>query len=291
MIAHTLSRVSAPDGTDLAAYTVGSAGPWICLSNGLGGSLEAWRHLVTHFERKQHRILSWDYRGLYKSGKPAVAADVGVVTQVKDLLAVMDAAGVEKCIHIGWSMGVQVLLELYRMAPERVESLVLIGGAAGKPLSTVLGGGTVAQIARPIIDKLHQFEPFYRSLPPKAAAARFLVPMLRLTGLFSSTVDTDVLKDLAGDYLSLDFDCYLATLKALSEHDATDVLPAVAHPTLLIVGDKDLFTPPAVSEEMQRRIPQSELLVVRGGTHYAPIEFPELINLRIEKFLRERRSS
>ena len=287
MIAHTKSRVASFDGTDLAAYTVGSVGPWLCLSNGLGGSLEAWRHLVNHFE-PDYRILSWDYRGLYKSGKPASPTDVGVEVQARDLLAVLDAAGVERAVHVGWSMGVQVLLELYRIAPERVEALVLIGGAAGKPLSTVFGGKPVAQLARPIIDKLHQLEPFYRPFPPKVAAARFLIPMLRLTGLFSPTVDTEVLKDLMGDYLGLDFDCYLATLKALSEHDASDVLANVTHPTLLVVGDKDLFTPPTVSEEMQKRIAQSELLVVRGGTHYAPIEFPELINLRIAKFLRDR---
>jgi pimeloyl-ACP methyl ester carboxylesterase len=37
-----------------------------------------------------------------------------------------------------------------------------------------------------------------------------------------------------------------------------------------------------------RDVPAAELLVVPGGTHYVAVEFPELVNLRVEKFLRER---
>jgi hypothetical protein len=49
-----------------------------------------------------------------------------------------------------------------------------------------------------------------------------------------------------------------------------------------------MFTPVWVSRLMQERLPDAELLVVRGGTHTAYLEQPDLVNLRIEKFLRER---
>ena len=39
---------------------------------------------------------------------------------------------------------------------------------------------------------------------------------------------------------------------------------------------------------MHMLIPDAELLVVPGGTHVAPIEIPELINLRLERFLDQR---
>jgi pimeloyl-ACP methyl ester carboxylesterase len=56
---------------------------------------------------------------------------------------------------------------------------------------------------------------------------------------------------------------------------------------LVITGDRDPFTPRQLSQQMARRIPGGEILVVRGATHYAMIEYPELVNLRIEKFFRE----
>ena len=62
-------------------------------------------------------------------------------------------------------------------------------------------------------------------------------------------------------------------------------LPHVDVPTLIVAGTDDTFTPYWLSEEMHARIPGSELLTVPGGTHVAPIEHPELITLRLEKFL------
>jgi pimeloyl-ACP methyl ester carboxylesterase len=77
---------------------------------------------------------------------------------------------------------------------------------------------------------------------------------------------------------------FLGMLKHASEHDAWDHLPSIKIPTLIVAGTQDTFTPYWLSEEMHDRIPGSELLTVPGGTHVAPIEQPELLTLRLEKF-------
>jgi pimeloyl-ACP methyl ester carboxylesterase len=56
---------------------------------------------------------------------------------------------------------------------------------------------------------------------------------------------------------------------------------------LVIVGERDLVTPRPIAEPLARQIPGVELFVVRGATHFVLLEFPELVNLRVEKFLRE----
>jgi pimeloyl-ACP methyl ester carboxylesterase len=66
------------------------------------------------------------------------------------------------------------------------------------------------------------------------------------------------------------------------------MVDTVRVPTLAITGEKDLFTPLETSRSIVDRIPGAELMVVQGGTHYTPVEFPMVVNLRIEKFLRER---
>jgi anthranilate/para-aminobenzoate synthase component II len=42
------------------------------------------------------------------------------------------------------------------------------------------------------------------------------------------------------------------------------------------------------AERMARRTRGSEIMVLPGATHYAALEYPEMINLRLEKFFRER---
>ncbi len=287
-------RVAAADGTDLCAYDVDGPGEPFCLANGLGGNLDAWRHVVDHF-RPQHRIISWDYRGLYGSGKPVPPQRVAITDQVDDMLRVMDALGVERPVVFGWSMGVQVALELYRRAPDRCRALVLVGGAAGVPLDTAFGAlsgrlgiQSLGGFLRPLLSQLHALEPWFGPVQARLAVLAPFAAWLKHTGLFSPQVDEALLRELAGGFLRLDYDVYLATMKALAEHDARDMLETIAVPTLVIVGDRDVMTPPAVSESMASTIPGAELLTVRGGTHYLPIEYPELLNLRVAKFLRQR---
>jgi pimeloyl-ACP methyl ester carboxylesterase len=107
-------------------------------------------------------------------------------------------------------------------------------------------------------------------------------------GLASATLDEELFRELAGSFVELDMSLYVRTLELLGEHDAWDVLPEVDVPTLVIAGDRDVMTPRRAAEAMVRKVPGAELMVVPGGTHYVAVEYPELVNLRIEKFLRER---
>jgi pimeloyl-ACP methyl ester carboxylesterase len=81
---------------------------------------------------------------------------------------------------------------------------------------------------------------------------------------------------------------YVHTLEQIGEHDAHDVLPSIRVPLLMVAGGRDLMTPRAAAERIVRDVPGAELMVVPGGTHYLAVEYPELLNLRVERFLRER---
>ena len=102
------------------------------------------------------------------------------------------------------------------------------------------------------------------------------------------TLDEELWHELAGSFADLDMSLYMHVLELLGEHDASDVLPDVDVPVLVIAGDRDLFTPRSAAERMVREISGAELMVVPGGTHYVAVEQPELVNLRIEKFFGER---
>jgi pimeloyl-ACP methyl ester carboxylesterase len=80
----------------------------------------------------------------------------------------------------------------------------------------------------------------------------------------------------------------VSLLEEMQYHDTTRFLEEVNVPSLVIAGEHDLFTPVQLARTMARTLPEAELLVVRGATHIAPLEIPELVNLAIEKFLIEK---
>ncbi len=87
---------------------------------------------------------------------------------------------------------------------------------------------------------------------------------------------------------TLDLRAFMSMAKHMQENSALDILHEIDVPVLIISGEDDLFTPWEISREMQRLIPDAEMLTIPKGSHAALVEQPELMNLRIEKFIRER---
>jgi pimeloyl-ACP methyl ester carboxylesterase len=63
------------------------------------------------------------------------------------------------------------------------------------------------------------------------------------------------------------------------------VLRTIDVPVSIVTGDKDLMTPPATAEHMHRAIAGSRMVVIEGGTHYTPVEYPDIIVDELERFL------
>lgn len=279
-------RVLSFDGTDIAYHVVGE-GPAVLLANGLGGSWKAWKHQIGYLSDR-YRFISWDYRGLYSSRPPHDVDALRVEDHVRDALAILEAEEIERTAIFGWSMGVQVALELFREAPERVAALVLINGVAGRPWESVLDLPVMARVLPPVIRGVRRVPSLLNAMTHRVVHWPETVGWAKRVGLAGSTLDEDLWAELATSFAELDMELYMHTLELLGEHDAHDVLPDVDVPALVIAGDRDVMTPRRAAERMVRRIPGAELMLVPGGTHYVAVEFPELVNLRVDKFFRER---
>ncbi|MFW5876961.1 MAG: alpha/beta fold hydrolase [Myxococcota bacterium] len=279
-------RIESFDGTDIAYHVVGE-GPPILLCNGLGGSWKAWTHQIQYLSGR-YRFISWDYRGLYRSGPPPDREAIRVEHHALDGLCILEAEGVERAALFGWSMGVQVALEMFRRSPDKVAGLMLMAGVAGRPWDTVLNLKAMSRVLPPVIRAVRSMPRLAASVTRRVVRWPETVSWAKRIGLTARTVDDDVFLELAESFVDLDLELYLHMLELLGEHDATDVLPEVDVPSLVVVGDRDTFTPRPAAERMVDAIRGAELLVVPGGTHYVAVEYPEMVSLRVEKFLRER---
>jgi pimeloyl-ACP methyl ester carboxylesterase len=280
-----VGTAEAPDGAVLSWRADGS-GPALLCSNGIGVSTFFWRKLAEYFA-PTHTVVTWDYRGHGRSAVPEHPEGVTVAQCARDLWIVAERAGAREAVLLGHSMGAQVSLEAYRLRPAGVRAFVPVLGAAGGVFASFLGGPALT----PVLTFLLEIGARNATLAQTALRSVVRLPgvwqaMRALRMVHPDLCPREDFEPYFEHLEQLDLRAYFALARDLLSHDAVPMLADVRVPTLVIAGDRDLFTPMARSREMASRIPGAELLVVRGGSHAALVEQPELISLAVEKFLR-----
>ena len=274
------------DGSEIF-YNVLGRGDSIVMCDGIGCDQYAWTYLAPYLA-KTHQVIRWNYRGHGRSGPPPGLDAMNLDRLCEDLDAVLDVTQVDKAVLIGHSMGVQVILEQWARRPESVRSLVALCGAFGRPLDSFRGSALAIELF-----------PFVRAALghyPNLTQAVWenLVPT-RLALAVASVVEIN--RDLirVGDFLPyldhlghMDVQLFLSLLDDASTRSSESDLPDIDKPTLIMAGERDTFTPPRLAEQMHDLVPESEYLLVPMASHTMPIEMPDLVNLRVEKFLKDR---
>lgn len=121
---------SPVDGIDLR-FDVSGSGPPLMLLHGSVLSRAIWRGLG-YLEplAAEHTVIRVDLRGHGRSGAPHEDAAYAPATLVADLLAVLDAEGIERAALLGYSLGARIALSTALTHPARVTRLVSLGGSA-----------------------------------------------------------------------------------------------------------------------------------------------------------------
>ena len=256
------------------------------LTDGIACDGFIWKYLWDDLSQWM-RVAHWNYRGHGRSGRPEDPAAIERVDHAHDLDAVRSAIGDGDGVLVGHSMGCQVLLEAYRLRPERVRGIVMICGASGRITHSFKGTNVLAQMLPRFIARVDAHPEIARAIwsrvPPEVALRVAL-----LAGEVDAAIVPEDLLPYMTHMVDIDLPMFLRMLHSAGEHSAADLLPQITAPTLVIGGDRDSFTPPRFAEEMAAAIPGSELLMVAGGTHVVPLERKDLVAERIERFLRER---
>ena len=258
--------------------------PSVALCDGIGCDGYVWKYLAPALT-EHYRVLHWHYRGHGRTPIPKQRDHLAIEDLADDLATVLDTTKTATAHLIGHSMGVQVVLETFRRHRTRVSSLILLCGSAENPLRTFRGGASMEHIV-PALKRLATHTPtFIKQLFQSVVPTRL--------GMYVATlleVNPDLLKE--ADFMpylrglsEVDPEIFLGMLYEASTHSATDLLPKIDLPTLIIAGSRDTFTPSELSIEMQNSIPKAELLVVPEGSHTAPIERPSLVNDAVLRFL------
>ncbi len=213
---------------------------------------------------EQYQVITVDLRGYGQSETPN--NEGSVATYASDVLAVMDAAGVEQAIIGGMSMGGPIVFEMYRQAPERFRGMILNDtiAAGASPAEAGLWRGVAEQIQESGVSSL----------------VDFLLPDM-LTA--ETRMDNPELAEYLGSLIEqASEDAALAGASALETRpDSAATLTDITVPTLILTGIDDTLYPYEVAQSMNEGILNSELVLLPGAAHAAIIEAADEANTAI----------
>ena len=239
-----------------------AAGPVVVLVHGLGGHSEQWLNLSAYLVKAGYRVYIPDLPGYGRSEKPADFS-YSVHDEAEAVVGFFDALGLKQVDLGGWSMGGGIVQHVAFRHPERVRRLMLFASIGIKQAPTfdvrLFTPSTPAELA--------QLNALLMPNPPKAPDF------------------------VARDLLRISQERAWVIQRALdsmrSGQDATDsLLPQLKMPVLIVWGAEDRIIPLSHGETMYSLVPQSELVVIPGCGHLAPVQCSAQIGPKVVEFLK-----
>lgn len=257
------SRWTTVDGIRVHYYVQGPKdGPPVVLVHGLGGHAEDWRNLTPFLRRAGFRVYTPDLPGYGRSQKPANFS-YSVQDEANVVVDFMNAVGLKQVDLGGHSMGGWIVQLIACEHPDRVQRLMIFDSAGlyDKPAwnTDLFVPATVLQ--------LDQLDALLMPHPPQVPA--FIANDIMRTAHKNGWI------------------IHRAMNSMLTGNNTTDaMLPALKMPVLIVWGSVDRITPLSEGEKMHQLIPQSQLDVVQGCGHLAPVQCADPIGPQLDAFLK-----
>jgi 3-oxoadipate enol-lactonase len=255
----------AKSGDINIAFAEAGTGEPILFLHGVGATKKCWAMQMRLLSRK-FRCIALDYRGYGESDIPPVDS-ISREAYAGDVAAVMDAAGIDKAVLCGNSLGGVVALEFYKQFPQRVRSLVLVDSFAFYP-----GGAESIPDRIKTLDDLG-IEKFAETRSP---------------ALFAPDAPKWLVERARADLASIPLEVYKASTRVTWSGDYRDLLPKINVGAMVVWGQYDTkIAPRALSKELALGIPAcSDLATVPRAGHIPQMEAPLVFNLLLADYLK-----
>jgi pimeloyl-ACP methyl ester carboxylesterase len=187
-----------------------------------------------------------------------------------DVVALLDALQIDRAVVGGLSMGGYIALALWRRHRNRIRALVLADTRSG-------ADNDEGKQKRGELIALAQSE------GSSAVADR------QVTGLLGKSTrekQPELVDRIRSIMAGESPDGIVGALEAMRNRpDSTPLLAGIDVPTLIVVGDEDVLTPPKEARAMHAAIRGSRLEVIPGAGHLSNLERPAAFNAALSDFV------
>ena len=256
-------------------YEEAGQGTPIVFVHEFAGDWRAWEPQMRHFSRR-HRCITYSARGYIPSDVPKDVSAYSQEHAVQDILAVMDAAKIERAHIVGLSMGGFATLHFGLTAPERALSLTVAGAGYAAEKSTQEQMRTKSRATA------DQFE----KIGAKELAKTYALGATRVQLQNKSPRGWQEFATQLGEHDSLGAANTMRGVQASrpSIYDFETQLKNMHVPTLVINGDEDdQCIAPGIF--LKKTIPACRLLMLPKTGHTINLEEPDWFNLFLADFI------
>lgn len=269
-----MSWATTKDNVRLHYEEAGQGTP-IVFVHEFAGDWRAWEPQMRYFSRR-HRCITYSARGYTPSDVPKDVSAYSQDNAVQDILAVMDAAKIERAHIVGLSMGGFATLHFGLTAPERALSLTVAGAGYAAEKSTQ------EQMRAKSRATADQFE----KMGAKALAPTYALGATRVQLQNKSPRGWQEFATQLGEHDSLGAANTMRGVQASrpSIYDFETQLKNMHVPTLVINGDEDdQCIAPGIF--LKKTIPACGLLMLPKTGHTINLEEPDWFNLFVADFI------
>ncbi|MBM3225881.1 MAG: alpha/beta fold hydrolase [Candidatus Tectomicrobia bacterium] len=255
-------------GTPRLAVDTQGAGPLLVFLHGIGGNRSNWHDQFAACAA-HCTVVAWDARGYGQSDD--YDGPLNPLDFSHDLRRVLDYYGARKAHLVGLSMGGMIAQDFYSLYPERVATLVLCDTSDGLNITMTAA----------------QREEFIRlRIAPLLAGQtpRDMAPGVADT-LIGRQSSRAAWQRLVESMAALHTESYIKTVRANTSRTAYPDARQIRVPTLLVFGEDDRLTPPAIGQAMQSKIAGAALVIIPTAGHLSNIEQPAVFNAALLDFV------
>ena len=255
------------------SYLVEGAGPPLVLVQGAGVVGEGWRPQIEGL-RDRFTLITLDNRGIGASTPPR--GRLTIEDMASDVLAVANAAGVERFHLAGHSMGGLIAQQIALTLPERIVSLAFLCTFAHGPQAATLSLGILLTAIRMRIGT--------RAMRRRAFTELVMPP--RYLSTINPAELAERLEPLFGHDLANQPSFVMQQVRAMSRFDAGGRLTALASiPTLVVSASEDRIARPEYGRELASLIPGARFVQIADAGHAVTIQRAGEVNALLGEHL------
>lgn len=259
--------------------------PVLVLVYGLLCSNNHFKYQIPYFEELGYQILIHDYRFHYASSQDGDIETCNFPNITKDLHELLAELKIEKSVFVGHSMGVNICLEHSRRYPEDMIGQILISGTVVPPQDIMFDSNMVDIVSPHLKIFTEKYPDLFKGFWKHSYKNPIAQYMIFDGGFNKKQVDMEFIQLYMKKISELPEQLFFHLLKLMHDHDVINHLETIAAPTLVIGGDKDKIIPNYLQRILTTHLQNSELYIVKDGSHVPQADFPDLINKRLHRFV------